>query len=247
MFGLATIYLITTNGSLVVVTKTSDDDENGNPQAYKLVEYKSDGDPFYSAFFYNDEMFQGLSTYAAGCWFALRQSGLWYIRPNLGNWTKVDNAPSFRKTDLFGYCLTLAHEEEIYDEENDDYYLGVSDPQQEIVALQIDTNGFAWKISSKIDNNGDFGGIELLKLDDSDGWQYVPTQMGNNETKIAQKNGKLIKLKSLKNSNGILEITQEEMYEYSCGKLIANFDNNLFFAPLLSNVDITKCGGEYSV
>ena len=122
----------------------------------------------------------------------------------------------------------------------------VMTPCQSTVALQIDTEGRAWKIAAKCNDNGRLEGVELSLLDNETNWQYVPAQVSNGETHWAQKGGNLIRL-TAKTENNVLNISWTEFGENPNGKLIGAFDSNLFFAPVSIAVDTTISGGEYSV
>ena len=235
--------VITTDGSLAVVRYDYDCDVDGKPTGSYDIICSADGDPFYTAYIACEDEFAG---YMGGGGYALglRSSGLWYCSP-AGTWIKVDDSPSFKSTDLTGYCVTYADEHDVYDEETDDYYL-VMTPCQSTVALQIDTEGRAWKIAAKCNDNGRLEGVELSLLDNETNWQYVPAQVSNGETHWAQKGGNLIRL-TAKTENNVLNISWTEFGENPNGKLIGAFDSNLFFAPVSIAVDTTISGGEYSV
>ena len=109
------------------------------------------------------------------------------------------------------------------------------------VALHIDTSGRLWELKATADNSGNITGVSVTQVGSDTDWQYVPPAINKNQTRYAQKGGKLIKL-SASNTNTIT-FTWTEEYLSPAGRMVAQNYNGLWFTGATGAIDLAKAGG----
>ena len=222
---------IATDGSLGILSCEWNDNPSDGSTYWTEIGANSNNDPFLNYYHYYDE---GMGFGGGFVCFALRSSGLWYRANNSGNWTQVANAPSLIPSNWIGYAVITADE----DWSGEEPTMVVS---ESTVALHSDTSGRLWELKATADNSGNITGVSVTQVGSDTDWQYVPPAINKNQTRYAQKGGKLIKL-SASNTNTIT-FTWTEEYLSPAGRMVAQNYNGLWFTGATGAIDLAKAGG----
>lgn len=227
-------FAISKSGSLYLL-----DAETNDGTSYIYCEQLQDGtnDKVLNAYILSQDHAVG---FGAGenfcCSFGFKESGLYCIEPGGYRWKKIENCPDFITTNFIGSTWLSSTEE---DGDEGPIYI----PRYESQALFIDKTGKLYKAlvnytktsySFNVDENNPFL-FEQVGTDSD--WNYVPAEIGERGSYLAQKGGKLVKL-TVTNYN--ITYTEHQQPDQGIGKLICENQSMLIFKNGKFEYDITK-------